>query len=238
MILFGMIAYVLAQFAVGIWVSRRVKSEADYILAGRSLGPTLVAFSVFATWFGAEAIVATTAEVYDKGISGALVDHQTVDLSRYERVLGVDHARFEGRLRSDKAIGGPLLAAPFYAVGRAFGFESAEDLRANGDVGMWWTTLWTSLVPFTILLVVMYQFVRRFAPNNALIATLAMGFGTMMLPHAVNLYGHVLAALCGFGAYVAADRASPSAARLMAGAPLRPAPSPARSGCAPRRGAG
>ena len=43
MILFGMIAYVLAQFAVGIWVSRRVKSEADYILAGRSLGPTLVA---------------------------------------------------------------------------------------------------------------------------------------------------------------------------------------------------
>jgi len=74
MILFGMIAYVLAQFAVGIWVSRRVKTEADYILAGRSLGPTLVAFSVFATWFGAEAIVATSAEVYDKGLSGALVD--------------------------------------------------------------------------------------------------------------------------------------------------------------------
>jgi SSS family solute:Na+ symporter len=74
MVLFAMIGYVLAQFAVGIWVSRRVKSESDYILAGRSLGPTLVAFSVFATWFGAEAIVATTAEVYDKGISGALVD--------------------------------------------------------------------------------------------------------------------------------------------------------------------
>jgi len=74
MILFGMIAYVLAQFAVGIWVSRRVKTESDYILAGRSLGPTLVAFSVFATWFGAEAIVATSGEVYDKGITGALVD--------------------------------------------------------------------------------------------------------------------------------------------------------------------
>lgn len=74
MILFGMIAYVLAQFAVGVWVSRRVKTEADYILAGRTLGPTLIAFSVFATWFGAEAIVATSAEVYDKGISGALVD--------------------------------------------------------------------------------------------------------------------------------------------------------------------
>src|SRR6476469_2586027 len=74
MILFGMIGYVLIQFAIGIWVSRRVKNETDYILAGRSLGPTLVAFSVFATWFGAEAIVATSGEVYDKGLSGAIVD--------------------------------------------------------------------------------------------------------------------------------------------------------------------
>lgn len=74
MILFGMIGYVLLQFAIGVWVSRRVKNETDYILAGRSLGPTLVAFSVFATWFGAEAIVATSGEVYDKGLSGALVD--------------------------------------------------------------------------------------------------------------------------------------------------------------------
>ena len=37
MILFGMIGYVLLQFAIGIWVSRRVKNETDYILAGRSL---------------------------------------------------------------------------------------------------------------------------------------------------------------------------------------------------------
>lgn len=74
MILFGMIGYVLLQFAIGVWVSRRVKNETDYILAGRSLGPTLVAFSVFATWFGAEAIVATSGEVYDKGLAGALVD--------------------------------------------------------------------------------------------------------------------------------------------------------------------
>ena len=74
MILVGMIGYVLLQFAIGVWVSRRVKNETDYILAGRSLGPTLVAFSVFATWFGAEAIVATSGEVYDKGLAGALVD--------------------------------------------------------------------------------------------------------------------------------------------------------------------
>src|SRR5262249_27114914 len=74
MIVLGMLGYVLLQFIVGIWVSRRISSEADYILAGRTLGPLLVAFSVFATWFGAEAIVATSGEVYDRGLVGATVD--------------------------------------------------------------------------------------------------------------------------------------------------------------------
>jgi Na+/proline symporter len=68
MIMLAMLAYVLVQFAIGVWVSRRMSSEADYILAGRSLGPLLVVFSVFATWFGAEAIVTTSGEVYEHGL--------------------------------------------------------------------------------------------------------------------------------------------------------------------------
>ena len=74
MIMLAMLAYVLLQFAVGVWVSRRMQSEDDYILAGRSLGPLLVVFSVFATWFGAEAIVTTSGEVYEHGLAGAAVD--------------------------------------------------------------------------------------------------------------------------------------------------------------------
>jgi Na+/proline symporter len=73
-VLIGMIVYVLAQFAVGAWVSRRMTSETDYILAGRRLGTGLVVFSVFTTYFGAEAIVASGGAVYEKGLSGALVD--------------------------------------------------------------------------------------------------------------------------------------------------------------------
>lgn len=45
----GILAYVVVQFAIGAWVSRRMTTEQDYIVAGRSLGPGLVAFSVFAT---------------------------------------------------------------------------------------------------------------------------------------------------------------------------------------------
>ena len=73
-VLIAIVAYVLVQFAVGAWVSRRMTSEADYILAGRRLGAGLVVFSVFATYFGAEAIVASGGSVYEKGLAGGLVD--------------------------------------------------------------------------------------------------------------------------------------------------------------------
>ena len=73
-VLGAILAYVLLQFAIGAWVSRRMTSERDYILADRQLGTGLVAFSVFATWFGAEAIQVSAGEIYEKGLSGALVD--------------------------------------------------------------------------------------------------------------------------------------------------------------------
>lgn len=73
-VLAGVIAYVLVQFAIGTYVSRRMASETDYILAGRRLGIALVTSSVFATFFGVEAIVATGGAVYEKGLSGALAD--------------------------------------------------------------------------------------------------------------------------------------------------------------------
>lgn len=53
-ILVGLFAYVLLQFVIAVVVSRRVKTEEDYLVAGRSLGYGLATFSIFATWFGAE----------------------------------------------------------------------------------------------------------------------------------------------------------------------------------------
>jgi SSS family transporter len=70
-ILLGVLAYVILQFAVAIWVSRRIVSETDYILGGRQLGVSLAAFSVFATWFGAETVLGSAGRVYSDGLSGA-----------------------------------------------------------------------------------------------------------------------------------------------------------------------
>ena len=67
--LFAIALYMLAQFALGVWVSRRVHTESDYILAGRNLGYTLTTFSIFATWFGAETIVGSAGRAYRDGVS-------------------------------------------------------------------------------------------------------------------------------------------------------------------------
>jgi Na+/proline symporter len=61
--------YMVLQFGIGVWVSRRIRTESDYILAGRNLGYVLTTFSIFATWFGAETIVASAGRSYRDGIS-------------------------------------------------------------------------------------------------------------------------------------------------------------------------
>ena len=71
---FGILAYVVVQFAIGLWVARRIKTTTDFLIAGRSLGLGLVSFSVFATFFGAEAIVGTSGAVYEEGLTGGRID--------------------------------------------------------------------------------------------------------------------------------------------------------------------
>jgi Na+/proline symporter len=69
-LLIGVGAYLAIQFAIGVAVSRRIRSETDYLLAGRRLGLALGAFSIFATWFGAETIVGAAGSIYSDGLTG------------------------------------------------------------------------------------------------------------------------------------------------------------------------
>jgi Na+/proline symporter len=74
LVLAGVLAYVLLQFAIGMYVSRRIRTETDYILAGRSLGYGLATFSIFATWFGAETTIGAAGAIYEEGLAGASAD--------------------------------------------------------------------------------------------------------------------------------------------------------------------
>lgn len=73
-VLAGITVYIAAQLAIGVWVSRRIRSEEDYLVAGRSLGYGLAIFTIFATWFGAETVVGAAGAVYEHGLSGGSAD--------------------------------------------------------------------------------------------------------------------------------------------------------------------
>ena len=64
------LGYVAVQLVIAWVVSRRISGEDDYLVAGRSLGPVLCTFSIFATWFGAETCVAAAAATYEGGLIG------------------------------------------------------------------------------------------------------------------------------------------------------------------------
>ena len=74
LVLFGVLAYVLLQFAVGMYVSRRIRTETDYLIAGRSLGYGLAIFTIFATWFGAETTIGAAGSIYTDGLGGGTAD--------------------------------------------------------------------------------------------------------------------------------------------------------------------
>jgi Na+/proline symporter len=69
-----LLLYAFLQLVLGVVVFRFVRTEDDFLLAGRRLGPLVVCFSVFATWFGAESCLGTAGATYRWGWAGATAD--------------------------------------------------------------------------------------------------------------------------------------------------------------------
>ena len=74
LILLAILAYIAAQLLIAWRFRRRTESEADYLLAGRSLGPWMATFAVVATGFGAETCIGAAGEAYAHGMSGVVAD--------------------------------------------------------------------------------------------------------------------------------------------------------------------
>ncbi len=65
----ALLGYLAAQLAIGVWVAPRIRTEGDFLIAGRRLGYPLTVFSIFATWFGAETCIASAARAHRDGFS-------------------------------------------------------------------------------------------------------------------------------------------------------------------------
>lgn len=71
---FGISIYVVGMISMGFYFSKKIKTDEDYFLGGRSLGSGLATFSIFATWFGAETCIGTAGAVYRDGLSSIHAD--------------------------------------------------------------------------------------------------------------------------------------------------------------------
>lgn len=66
--------YLALTLLIGWFASRRVKSSADFVVAGRKLPLFLAATALFATWFGSETVMGATAEFAENGLIGVIED--------------------------------------------------------------------------------------------------------------------------------------------------------------------
>ncbi len=68
------ILYLLGTLAIGWWASRRVKTTADFVVAGKQLPMFIVACALFATWFGSETVMGASSEFMEHGLLGVIED--------------------------------------------------------------------------------------------------------------------------------------------------------------------
>lgn len=150
-------------------------------------------------------------------LTAAIVEQRSLRLDAYEGVLGVDRAVWAGHIYSDKAPGQPVLAVPFFAVGKAFGVEDATVLRVEKNLGLWWVTFWCSAVVGAVLAVLMFRRIAVVFPGYEARGSLGLFFGSLLFPFSALLFGHVMAAALLFASYLLLEHGNRHGAAMVAG---------------------
>ena len=74
MVLWFVILYLLVSVGIGLFAATRVQNSKDFAVAGRSLPLPVVTATVFATWFGAEAVLGISSTFVKDGLRGVVAD--------------------------------------------------------------------------------------------------------------------------------------------------------------------
>jgi hypothetical protein len=159
-------------------------------------------------------------------LTRSIVEHRTLAIDEIADSTG-DRASRDGHSYSDKAPIPSLLALPaygaFHVVERLRGGSvqyqpvgaeaSAGQIRVNRafQVGLWVCSLSTAALAGAILAVLLFESLRsRTTPMGALVASASVVLATPVFPYATSFYGHTIAALFLFAAFLVAVRDAPS----------------------------
>jgi len=74
MLIWFVVLYLLLSIGIGLFAATRVHSAKDFAVAGRHLPLPVVTATVFATWFGAEAVFGVSATFVKDGLRGVVAD--------------------------------------------------------------------------------------------------------------------------------------------------------------------
>ncbi len=146
----------------------------------------------------------------------AIVEDHSLSIDRYHVNTG-DKALFGGHYYSDKAPGTSFLAVPVYALVRLTrpAFAAEHDYVV---VASYLTTLFTVGLAGAALGMLVFHAGRKLGASRegALIAALGYGLGTMAFPLSTMFFGHQIAALALFSAFLLAWKNRESESRVRA----------------------
>lgn len=74
MLIWFVVLYLLVSIGIGLYAATRVHNAKDFAVAGRHLPLPVVTATVFATWFGAEAVFGVSATFVKEGLRGVVAD--------------------------------------------------------------------------------------------------------------------------------------------------------------------
>lgn len=126
----------------------------------------------------------------------------------------LDHARYHGRVYSDKAPGMSLLAVP---AARLVGLPGSHRSEFHHDLGVWVVRVLTNGVAFLALVFVLGRIAEGLAAGTGGPVAVTFALGTIGGALASTMFDQVAAAALGFGSFAFAWRRRPALAGLLAG---------------------
>lgn len=71
--LISILIYLFALTGIGLYMSRRIKTQADFAVAGRSLSPWVMVCTMLAAWIGTGSIVGNAGKTYESGLAALII---------------------------------------------------------------------------------------------------------------------------------------------------------------------